>query len=145
MSANIDNSSVAANRRIVAAFVDALGRQDVAAILSAYHDEATIQTMGNTLISGVYPRAQIEAFASGILETFPQGLNYTIHTMVAEADCVAVEASVSGMHSSGARYENDLHFLFRLRDGKIASLREYLDTERVTEVLCGGQRPAPPS
>ncbi len=141
MNANTDNSSVAANRRAVAGFIAALGRQDVAAILDAYHDEATIQTMGATLISGVYERADIEAFAGGILEAFPQGLNYTVHTMVAEADCVAVEASVAGMHSSGTFYENNLHFLFRLRDNKIISLREYLDTERVTEVLCGGQRP----
>ena len=141
MSTHIDNSSVAANRRIVEAFIGALGRQDVAAILAAYHPEATIQTMGNTLISGLYPRDQIEAFAGGILEAFPEGIEYTVHTMVAEADCVAVEASVAGLHSSGGQYTNDLHFLFRLRDGKIISLKEYLDTERVTEVLCGGQRP----
>ena len=141
MNTSTDNSSVAANRRTVQAFVAALGRQDVPAILSAYHDDATIQTMGNTLISGVYQRPEIEAFAGGILEAFPNGLSYTVHTMVADADCVAVEASVEGMHSSGKLYTNDLHFLFRLRDGKIISLREYLDTERVTEVLCGGQRP----
>ena len=31
----------------------------------------------------------------------------------------------------------------RLKDGKVTELKEYMDTEMVTEVLCGGQkRPA---
>jgi len=52
-----------------------------------------------------------------------------------------VEATSRGDHVSGQVYSNDYHFLFELQDGKILHLREYLDTERVTEVLCGGQRP----
>jgi len=42
---------------------------------------------------------------------------------------------------SGAVYRNEYHFLFRWRDGKLAELREYMDTELVTDVLCGGARP----
>ena len=33
------------------------------------------------------------------------------------------------------------HFLFRFKDGLIVELKEYMDTERVTDILCGGQRP----
>ena len=29
----------------------------------------------------------------------------------------------------------------RFRRGELVTLKEYLDTERVTDVLCGGQRP----
>lgn len=38
------------------------------------------------------------------------------------------------------RYQNQYHFLFRFRDGELVTLKEYMDTERVTDVLCGGQR-----
>ena len=31
--------------------------------------------------------------------------------------------------------------LFTLRDGKVVQLKEYMDTELATDVLCGGQRP----
>ena len=59
-----------------------------------------------------------------------------------EGDAVAVEARSRGMHVSGREYSNEYHFLFRFRDGLIVRLKEYMDTERVTDVLCGGQRPA---
>jgi ketosteroid isomerase-like protein len=61
--------------------------------------------------------------------------------MVGEGDKVAVEATSEGKHISGRTYTNQYHFLFEFRDGKLLRLKEYMDTERVTDVLCGGQRP----
>jgi ketosteroid isomerase-like protein len=61
--------------------------------------------------------------------------------MTAEGERVAVEAESLGDHASGQVYSNLYHFLFEFRDGKLLSLKEYMDTERVTEVLCGGMRP----
>ena len=56
---------------------------------------------------------------------------------------MAVEAESRGDHVSGQVYNNLYHFLFEFDDaGKLKVLKEYMDTERVTEVLCGGQRPA---
>jgi ketosteroid isomerase-like protein len=62
--------------------------------------------------------------------------------MTAEGERVAVEARSQGQHVSGALYSNDYHFLFVFRDGKLAVLKEYMDTERVTDILCAGRRPA---
>ena len=129
------------NRQTVNGFLSAMQNGDVAGIVDAYHPDGELQTMGNTLISGRYNRQQIEQFAGGIFEAFPAGLNYQIHNIIAEHDRVAVEASVSGLHSSGRPYHNQLHFLFQFVDGKILLLKEYLDTEKATEVLCGGRRP----
>jgi ketosteroid isomerase-like protein len=61
--------------------------------------------------------------------------------MIAEGNKVAVEASSEGEHVSGLTYSNDYHFLFEFNDGKLLRLKEYMDTEQVTDVLCGGQRP----
>ena len=61
--------------------------------------------------------------------------------MVAEGEKVAVEATCEGEHVSGQTYSNEYHFLFQFRDGKLVKLKEYMDTELVTDVLCGGQRP----
>jgi ketosteroid isomerase-like protein len=54
---------------------------------------------------------------------------------------VAVEAESQGEHVSGKLYTNQYHFLFEFRDGLVVCLKEYMDTERVTDILCGGHRP----
>ncbi len=129
------------NKAIVTQFFEAMNGGDVEFIVNAYATDGCLQTMGNTLISGTYSRDQIAASAGGIFEVFPEGLKFTAQSMIAEGDKVAVEATSEGKHVSGQTYSNEYHFLFEFREGKLLKLKEYMDTERVTEVLCGGQRP----
>jgi ketosteroid isomerase-like protein len=132
------------NKQRVRAFFEALNRADGAAIADAYADDGRCITMGNTLISGSYGKAQVRDYAAGILQVFPQGIRFAIQAMTAEGERVAVEANSEGHHVSGVLYTNQYHFLFVFRDGRIVEFKEYMDTERVTEILCGGQkRPAP--
>jgi ketosteroid isomerase-like protein len=130
------------NRQLVRDFFAIMNRGDVAAIVAAYADDGYLLTMGRTLFSGKFTRAQIEAAAGQIYQVFPHGLSFTIEAMTAEGERVAVEARSQGQHVSGALYSNDYHFLFVFRDGKLAVLKEYMDTERVTDILCAGRRPA---
>ena len=130
------------NKLAVTAFMEAMNRGDTEALLDAYAEDGYVWTMGNTLISGKYDKVQIRAFADGVFEAFPEGLSFRVISMTAEEDRVAVEAVSDGKHASGVNYSNNYHFLFTLRDGKVVSLKEYMDTELATDVLCGGQRPA---
>ena len=134
-----DNS--AANKAIVRNFFAAMNKGDTDYIVNAYADDGQLQTMGNTLISGTFSKDQIQASAGGIFEVFPRGLRFDILAMTAEGDRVAVEATSEGEHVSGQTYSNEYHFLFEFSNGKLKTLKEYMDTERVTDVLCGGQRP----
>lgn len=134
-------SSSQANKQIVQDWIDALNSKDTQKVLSIYADDIHIITMGKTLISGEYGPAQVTQFVTGVLEVFPEGLSFTLHGMIAEGDQVAVEATAKGMHISGAMYEQDYHFVITIKDGQISRLKEYLDTEVVTQVICGGQRP----
>lgn len=129
------------NKQFVQGFFKAMNEGDVASIVDAYADDGCLQTMGNTLISGTFTREQINAAAGGIYEVFPKGLSFEIIDMIAEGNKVAVEATSKGEHISGQIYSNHYHFLFELCDGKLLRLKEFMDTERVTDVLCGGQRP----
>tara|TARA_B110000503_G_scaffold11168_1_gene15165 strand:+ start:8558 stop:8974 length:417 start_codon:yes stop_codon:yes gene_type:complete len=129
------------NKAVVTQFFDALNKGDVDYIVGTYAADGCVQTMGDTLISGVFSRDQIAASAGGIFDVFPAGLKFTLLSMLAEGDKVAVEATSEGQHISGQTYRNDYHFLFEFRDGKLLKLKEYMDTERVTDVLCAGQRP----
>lgn len=129
------------NKTRVTQFLDDLSHGRVEAAIAAYAEDGSVETMGETLISGVTEYPGIPAAIRGILDVFPEGISFTIKSMVAEGEKVAVEASSQGEHVSGKTYSNDYHFLFEFRDGKLLRLREYMDTERVTEVLCNGLRP----
>lgn len=133
-------SEIERNKQVARAFFDALSRSDVPAIVDAYAEDGFVQTMGNTLISGKYHKPQIKAAAAGVLDAFPKGISFTIKTLTAEGDRVAIEAESSAIHASGKPYSNQYHFLMRVRDGKVVEFKEYMDTEMVTDVLCGGQR-----
>lgn len=128
------------NVAAVTAFIDAMNRGDVAAIVDAYAEDGVLTTMGHTLISGTFDKVTVAAAAGGIFEVFPQGIAFEVHRMTAQEDRVAVEASSRGMHISGREYRNHYHFLARLRDEKLVEWKEYCDTEAITEILCGGQR-----
>lgn len=128
------------NKERVRAFFEALNRADSAAIVDAYADDGRCITTGNTLISGSYGKPQIREYAAGILQVFPKGIRFTIQAMTAEGERVAVEAASEGQHVSGVLYTNQYHFLFIFREGKIVEFKEYMDTERVTDILCGGQK-----
>ena len=134
-------SSSENNKVIVKDFFKALNSGDVESIVNIYADLGYVQTMGNTLISGKSSKEEIKAAVSGIYDVFPKGLKFTILGMIAEDQKVAVEAKSEGEHTSGQTYANEYHFLFEFKNGELITLKEYMDTELVTDVLCGGQRP----
>jgi ketosteroid isomerase-like protein len=129
------------NKATVTRFFDALNKGDVDTIVNTYAQDGCLQTMGGTLISGIFSREQVADSAGSIFDVFPTGLTFTVLDQVAEGNKVAVEATSNGEHISGQTYSNEYHFLFEFRDGKLLKLKEYMDTEQVTDVLCGGQRP----
>ncbi len=135
-------SDIERNKAVARQFLDDMSNGNVQAIVDAYAEDGRVHTMGQTLISGVFDKETIKQFAGQVLGAFPQGIKFTINQLTAEDDRVAIEAESYGMHVSGRPYANKYHFLMRLRDGKVIDFKEYMDTEMVTDILCGGQRPA---
>jgi ketosteroid isomerase-like protein len=133
--------SISRTKKFIQSFFEAMSEGDTDAIVNAYHPEGRVETMGNTLISGSRGLDEIKSFAPAVLESFPNKLKFTIKNITAEDNRVAVEAESTGEHVSGQHYNNQYHFLFELKDKKIYRLKEYMDTELVTDILCGGQRP----
>lgn len=68
----------------------------------------------------------------------------TIPTRIlADEDWVVMEARGEFRTKQGERYENEYCLWYRLRDGKIVEVREYLDSELCERVL--GPYPATPA
>jgi hypothetical protein len=126
------------NKALARSFLEAVSRADTDAIVAAYAPDGICWTAGTMPISGSFGVEQIAAASLGVLGAFPKGLAFTLHALTAEGDRVAIEAESRGEHVSGKLYNNKYHFLMRVRDGKIAEWREYMDTMHANDVLCGG-------
>lgn len=68
-------------------------------------------------------------------ELYQLPLRTEIEELVAERDWVCVQLVIEARTAAGLPYRNDYHFAFRLRDGLIAGVREYVDTQYVSEML----------
>jgi uncharacterized protein len=127
--------SIEANKAVVEDFWQTFsaGRYDAALAMLA--DDATWLVQGTTVLSGTYTKPQFEALLREVTTQAPNGIRVTPKLMTAEDDRVSVEAESYGEITNGKTYQNIYHFMFVIRDGKIAAVREYLDTEHVTDIF----------
>jgi len=126
-----------ANKDLVAEFMEVFSAGDVDKILSYLSDSAT-WWVGGTIegISGTRDKAafgEMLASLSGLATT--GAIRLTPHAWTAEGDRVAVETESHCELRNGRIYNNAYHFLFTVRDGRIESVKEYLDTEHTRAVF----------
>jgi ketosteroid isomerase-like protein len=128
------------NKTVVRRFFEAMNRNDAHAIAQMYAADGIHSVNGTTPISRKYTQPEMVASAGGVFAPFPEGLHFELIDMVAERDKVAFEVKSHGRHESGAIYENEYHWIMRFRDGQIIESKEYVDTQLVNDVLCGGKQ-----
>ncbi|MEK9970048.1 MAG: nuclear transport factor 2 family protein [Ferrovibrio sp.] len=59
----------------------------------------------------------------------------TVSRMIAEADCVVVQARGNARTKAGAVYCNSYCMIFQLVDGRVAEITEYADTALIERAL----------
>jgi ketosteroid isomerase-like protein len=59
----------------------------------------------------------------------------TVSRMIAEEDCVAVQARGNARTRAGADYCNSYCMIFRLNDGRVVEITEYADTALIERLL----------
>jgi ketosteroid isomerase-like protein len=124
------------NKTITKEFFEALSNGSDK-YLDFYTDESIIWTAGNNAIGGTRTKKEVVSFAQNILSAFPTGITFNIKGMTAEEERVAVEINGEAIHASGETYNNQYHFLLRIKDGKILELKEYMDTQLAAKILLG--------
>ena len=117
------------SRRIALQWLDCLieGRYDDLLALAA--PDATWWISGLKEISpytGTHPYADREQQMKEIFKE-KKSFHFTIRGITTEGDTVVLEGSPRVEVQDGRIYENDVMLKFNIRDGKIQSLREYLD------------------
>lgn len=121
---------LASNKEIVKTFVTAMQNSDTATLATMITDDFTWWIIGKPeylATGGEHDRAYFLGFFKGA-ELFPEGMNFTVTSMVAEGNSVATEAEIKAKTAMGSFYENYYHFLFVIENGKIKRMKEYMDT-----------------
>ncbi len=78
----------------------------------------------------------LEFMGSGVgLYSQTDPMTIEIEQMVAEDDWVCVQFVLEAKTAKGRDYRNHYHFAFRLRDGRIVLVKEYVDTRYAHDVL----------
>jgi hypothetical protein len=118
-------------------FLTTLEKPDAAFLGGLLADDFEFEMMGR--LPGITPMRGKDAFIQGIAATmgamFPKGLNIKIHTVIAEANQVAIQAESDTVAGNGKKYANRYHFYFRFDGDKLGQVREYNDVNHVREVF----------
>ena len=124
--------SSSGNKDLVRRYFAAVNAGDMATISELLHDDVTFW-VPPSLPDGVEFRGKamvLKLFAESVgLYDANSGLNVELHSLTADEDRVAAELVIRGKAAAGGGdYENWYHFLFRITEGRIVSIREHLDS-----------------
>jgi len=125
------------NKQIAAELFTRFNASDIPGVLALMTEDVTWRIPGKPELSpaaGTYNKERIGKLFRRMLSQLESGLKMTVLSTVAEGDKVAVEVESSGDLKNGRKYRQQYHVAITLRDGKIASVREYLDTQHAFEV-----------
>ena len=124
-------------KAIALEFLATLQRQDFDALREQLTEDATWTMMTPSIDPpALEGRAAIVAFFGAGDQVFVEGgPKMTIGRTVAEGDHVAIEASGTGPLHNGRTYDNRYHFAIDVRDGKVAAVREYMDSHHVVTTM----------
>lgn len=130
--------STADARVVLQSYLDALIAGDLDAIAASFTDDATWSLHGTLPLAGVRRgRQDILDFLLSAGSLYAPGTQrFTFGEITAEGDRAVLEWQVRGIAAAtGKRYANEYCGVFVIRDGRIAEVREYLDSLHVADTL----------
>lgn len=123
------------NKEIVLRWLTAMTSGDVKTAMGLFADDFRYYLSGSTQAAGwtdVQGFLNIARALSGVLAG---PLTMRFGDVTAEDDRVLLEAESEAPLTSGGTYANTYVMAFKLRDGKIAQLKEFTDTLHLFEVI----------
>jgi uncharacterized protein len=125
------------NKAVAFKFFERFTASDIEGALNTMSDDATWWIPGKKERSpsaGLYPKDKIGRLFHRMVNALESGLKMTVVSCIAEGDHVALEVVSAGDLKTGRQYRQEYHMLLKFRDGKIVSVREYLDTQHANDV-----------
>ncbi len=129
--------SAAENKEIVRNMFAELSKGNSQAFLEKMADDVRFTIIGTTKYSGTCNGKQelVNKVLMPLSAQLEGGLTITPDNFIAEGDYVALQARGNSRTKSGGTYNNTYCQVFRITDGKVQEVTEYLDTELVTKAF----------
>ncbi|HKD67359.1 MAG TPA: nuclear transport factor 2 family protein [Candidatus Binataceae bacterium] len=122
------------NKKIVLAYFAERSAGDPRAF-DHFADSATWMIMAKSSMGGTRTKAELLEIVKQNTARFEVPVSFKVTGVTAEGDRVAIEAEGYAKLKNGKTYENNYHFLFVVKDGKIQLGKEYCDFHYAVEVL----------
>jgi uncharacterized protein len=131
-------TTAALNKQVVLQAYAALKAGNVAGYFDRMASDVTVTYFGNHRFSRTFRGKGdiMENFVPPLLDRLAGPIKITVTNAIAEGDQVFVEAQGESRTKDGLDYNNLYGIVLKLKDGKIAEIREYMDTE-LTKAIFG--------
>lgn len=127
----------AENKKLIQDMFAELSKGNAQAFLNNMADDVKFTIIGTTKYSGTCNGKQelISKVLQPLSAQLEGGLTITPENFIAEGDFVAMQARGKSNTKSGGTYNNTYCQVFRIANGKVQEVTEYLDTELVTKAF----------
>lgn len=125
------------NKQLIQSMFDELARGNSRPFVELMADDIRWTVMGRTRWSRAYHgKTAVLNDLLGVLRSRLDGVyRATADRIIAEGPYVVVQARGIARTKSGTPYNNEYCFIYRVEEGRIHEVTEYLDTELVTSAL----------
>ncbi len=127
----------AENKKLMEQIFAGLAKGDSRPFVEAMADDFAWTVTGTTRWSKTYAgkKLVLEELLGTLRTLVVPPIVVVAQRFIADGDFVAVEARGKNTTTAGVPYNNTYCFVFRVADGKLRELTEYLDTELVNSAL----------
>ncbi len=122
--------NAASNKRMMQDIFEAIGSGDRTAYVNALHDDLVMHVMGsNSWSQTVRGKAKVlDLFFGHVSSRLSSRHPTKPFRFLADDDWVVVEAKGNMVALDGRPYQNDYCLHYRIADGKIVEMKEYMDS-----------------
>ena len=127
----------AENKKLIQDMFAELSKGDAQAFMNNMADDVEFTIVGTTKYSGTCKGKQelVSKVLQPLSAQLEGGLTITPENFIAEGDFVAMQARGKSNTKTGGTYNNTYCQVFRIVNGKVQQVTEYLDTELVTKAF----------
>lgn len=127
----------AENKQLIQSIFSELAKGNAKPLVESMDDDFRWIVTGSTKWSKTYEGKQsvLKELFGGLRTKLGDKIRTVPQRYIAEGDLVVVEARGDNTTKAGLPYNNRYCFIFRIAEGRLKDVTEYLDTELVTAVF----------